>query len=442
MIQNTMRYEQQRSGQQSYIATYANMDVGVREDQQTKHYFEYVQVLERIIRLLSERYSCDIRLYYQEGMNDVWNDLAEDIKEGDSEIEHISSVFDLVESRQFSYRPSSDQTNVDIGPSVRNNVFGYPRYKVAFARIPILVQHGISWEDLVFAESDEGLRRMLEDRQQRQLRQRKVAIFTDTRDGLERNREPITHSVTRSDVIMDDAVKLQIFRSIDEFFSQDRSFFQTYNVPYKRGILLYGSPGNGKTTLVKSIVGSIHAPVSYWQITEYTNSESIQEVFAAAMRMAPTVLVIEDIDSMPESCRSFFLNTLDGATSKEGIFLIGTTNYPEKIDPALMNRAGRFDRAYEVKKPDESLRFAYLMHKGLSRFATDPIVALAARNTEGFSLAQLNELYVSAALQMHYDNELDVDRLITELKADLTKDRKGTWLSDVGSNVRVGFVAK
>ncbi|MFK4996941.1 ATP-binding protein [Bacillus sp. N9] len=79
--------------------------------------------------------------------------------------------------------------------------------------------------------------------------------------------------------------------------------------------------------------------------------------------MAPMVLVIEDIDSMPESVRSVFLNTLDGATSKEGIFLIGTTNYPERIDPALINRAGRFDRAYEIKKPTEKLRMQYLLNK-------------------------------------------------------------------------------
>lgn len=56
----------------------------------------------------------------------------------------------------------------------------------------------------------------------------------------------------------------------------------------------------------------------YWQITEYTSSESVNEVFEAAARLAPMVLVIEDIDSMPQEVRSFFLNTLDGATSKEG----------------------------------------------------------------------------------------------------------------------------
>lgn len=61
--------------------------------------------------------------------------------------------------------------------------------------------------------------------------------------------------------------------------------------------------------------------------------------------------LIEDIDSMPASCRSYFLNTLDGATSKEGMYLIGTTNYPEKIDPALMNRAGRFENLIYRKGP-------------------------------------------------------------------------------------------
>ena len=167
---------------------------------------------------------------------------------------------------------------------------------------------------------------------QRENDQQHVMIFTDTKEGMEANRELITQSVSRDEVTMENALKTEIFRMIDEFFSQDRSFFQTYRIPYKRGILLYGKPGNGKTTLVKSIAGSTKAPIAYWQITEFTHSSSIEEVFAAAVRMAPMVLVIEDIDSMPERARSYFLNVLDGATSKEGVFLIGTTNYPEKID--------------------------------------------------------------------------------------------------------------
>ncbi len=162
-------------------------------------------------------------------------------------------------------------------------------------------------------------------------------------------------------------------------------FSKKYDIPYKRGILLYGTPGNGKTTLVKSIAGSVSAPTVYWQITENTSSYSIQEVFSTVTKMAPMVLVIEDIESMPDYARSAFLNALDGATSKEGIFLIGTTNYPEQIDPALINRAGRFDRAYEIKQPDDTLRELYLRKKGLERFLDEGVLHhLIQKNKRAF----------------------------------------------------------
>ena len=294
--------------------------------------------------------------------------------------------------------------------------------------------------EFTFARNDEALLSFLNfiTEKQREFMLDGINVLTDTEDGLERSREQITYQIKREDILLEEDVKTDIYRSIDEFFLKSGAFFKAYNIPYKRGILLYGSPGNGKTTLVKSIAGSVAAPVVYWQITEYTSSYSIKEVFSTVTKMAPMILIIEDIDSMPEEVRSVFLNTLDGATSKEGIFLIGTTNYPEKIDPALINRAGRFDRAYEFKQPDEALRNEYLHKKGLIQFLDAAALAQLAKQTKGLSIAQLNELYMSVALQWHYEQQVDIEKIVKDLQENQRRTIRQDWETEEYAG-RLGF---
>lgn len=142
---------------------------------------------------------------------------------------------------------------------------------------------------------------------------------------------------------------------------------------------------------------------------------------------------------MPANVRSVFLNILDGSTSREGIFLIGTTNYPEKIDPALMNRSGRFDMAYEIKVPDEKLRHQYLMNKKIDQILGEEEIREVIAATHQFSYAQLNELYTSIALEWHYDHNVDISRICSELKSDRLKQQKQMWEDQIVDS-SMGFI--
>lgn len=401
-------------------------------------YYDYAVGIDKVKDVLTEKLGHNYKLYDSEDSFDEVDDTLEQIlQRNEIDVEILASVYDAIGTSTIKY---NDTEKYSVRPSLINNIFYFPDYEVAIVKLPIYQSHMEYVHDLIFAKDDTCvlafLNYMIE--KQREFMLDGITVLTDTEDGLERTREKITYQVQRNDILLEDHVKIDIFRSIDEFFHKSGAFFKEYNIPYKRGILLYGSPGNGKTTLVKSIAGSVLAPVVYWQITEYTSSYSIKEVFDTLTRMAPMILIIEDIDSMPEEARSVFLNTLDGATSKEGIFLIGTTNYPEKIDPALINRAGRFDRAYEIKQPDGALRYEYLHKKGLTNFLSDEMLIKLTKQTKGLSIAQLNELYMSIALQWHYEKQVDIDKTVKDLHETHRKTMKQEW--DIVENVgRMGF---
>ncbi|MBM7649279.1 AAA+ superfamily predicted ATPase [Bacillus ectoiniformans] len=396
------------------------------------HYYDFALPIHTIKNLLKNETDSPFYMYFmKENIEEIW-ETVEQLAVQQPELTRIlANVFDCMETGTISYSQITGENKFVVKPSVNNSVYYFPEYEVALAKLPIYQSHEDYEEDFIFAQNDEGLLQFIDFiyAQQKEFMKGFINIFTDTDDGVERVQEKITHQVTREDVLLEEEMKTEIFRSIDEFFLHSGSFFKKYDIPYKRGILLYGSPGNGKTTLVKSIAGSTAAPVVYWQITEYTTSYSIKEVFTTVTKLAPMILVIEDIDSMPEESRSVFLNTLDGAASKEGIFLIGTTNYPEKIDPALINRAGRFDRAYEIKLPTTETRMNYLRKRNVTQFMSEEDLNQLAKETDGLSIAQLNELYMSIALQWHYEEKVQIEKIIKDLQ---TNNQK-TWRQDWGT---------
>jgi hypothetical protein len=190
-------------------------------------------------------------------------------------------------------------------------------------------------------------------------------------------------------------------------FFHSRAVYERYKVPYKRGILLYGPPGNGKTHFLKALLATLSSvPCLYVKslVANYRNDhEALRTIFRRARKVAPCLLVFEDLDTVvSEHNRSFFLNELDGFAENTGVVVLATTNYPEKIDPAIIDRPSRFDRKYLFDLPTVEERGIFLARwndrvEPDMRVSRDTLDELA-QATSGFSFAYLKELTMSATM--------------------------------------------
>jgi ATP-dependent 26S proteasome regulatory subunit len=120
--------------------------------------------------------------------------------------------------------------------------------------------------------------------------------------------------------------------------------------------------------------------------------------------LAPSVVVLEDLDSMITKINlAFFLNELDGFRANTGVVVLATTNHPEKLDAAILERPSRFDRKYYFTLPAETERLAYIRkwHDDLQpeMRLSEAVTACLVQKTEGFSFAYLKELVVASMME-------------------------------------------
>ncbi|PPJ60569.1 hypothetical protein CBER1_08153 [Cercospora berteroae] len=182
------------------------------------------------------------------------------------------------------------------------------------------------------------------------------------------------------------------------------------NVPWKRGLILHGTPGCGKTISIKALMNSLQSrDVVSLYVKTLKNCQgeelSIRTIFEKARKMAPCMLIFEDLDSLVnDKIRSYFLNEVDGLERNDGILMIGSTNHLEELDPGISKRPSRFDRKYHYKLPAENERIAYCNYwrKKLEKNSNiefhDDIAGIFAKLTDGFSFAYLKELFVQTLL--------------------------------------------
>jgi hypothetical protein len=229
-----------------------------------------------------------------------------------------------------------------------------------------------------------------------------------------------------ADVVLAPGLAESIRDDFDQFVAA-RDRYAAWGIPWKRGALLLGPPGNGKTMCIKALLSHLRLPCLYVQsfvAPQLPEQVAIREVFTRARHTAPCVMVLEDLDSLVSPAgRSFFLNELDGFAANEGMIVIGSTNHPERLDPAIVDRPSRFDRKYHFDLPAETERRRYVAWWN-ARFAEtlrldDDAVDSIARGTEGFSFAYLKELFAAALMRFASAGDRSLVAVLSEETATL-----------------------
>jgi energy-coupling factor transporter ATP-binding protein EcfA2 len=217
------------------------------------------------------------------------------------------------------------------------------------------------------------------------------------------------------DVVLDGLVDFgkgiseKIVNEIDLFWKAEKKFRkinEAIKILYKRGILLYGPPGCGKSSLIailmRDIIGRNGVAIEF---TNYSETAAAISVIRQIQPDTKILVVMEDLDTIIRRGETDILKMLDGVdTTFDSILFLATSNYIEKI-PSRILRPSRFDLKIKLDFPDVDLRRRYLEDllkaAGGSRKFN---LARAVADSDGFSFADLKELFISACI-FEYDYE-------------------------------------
>ena len=222
--------------------------------------------------------------------------------------------------------------------------------------------------------------------------------------------------ITFDDVAGIDEAKEELLEIVEFLRTPER--FQALGGRIPRGVLLVGSPGTGKTLLAKAVAGEASVPFFSLSGSDFVEmfvgvgAARVRDLFEQAKKHAPVIIFIDELDALGkargagsfgghderEQTLNQLLTELDGFDTNAGVILMGATNRPEILDPALL-RPGRFDRIVAVDRPDVKGRTAILqIHAKEVKLAPDVDLHKLAVRTPGFAGADLANIVNEAAL--------------------------------------------
>ena len=222
--------------------------------------------------------------------------------------------------------------------------------------------------------------------------------------------------VTFDDVAGVDEEKEEL-EEIVEFLKNPKKFTDM-GARIPKGVLLVGNPGTGKTLLAKAVAGEAGVPFftisgsDFVEMFVGVGASRVRDLFEEAKRKAPCIVFIDEIDAVGrqrgaglggghderEQTLNQLLVEMDGFAANEGVIVLAATNRPDVLDKALL-RPGRFDRQIVVSSPDVKAREQILeVHSKKKKFGPDVDLKIIAKNTSGFSGADLENVLNEAAL--------------------------------------------
>jgi hypothetical protein len=216
-------------------------------------------------------------------------------------------------------------------------------------------------------------------------------------------------------LVLEPEIQRLVQRDFESFFAR-KEWFHRHRLPFKRGYLFYGPPGNGKTSVIRAMASRPHLSLFS---ANFNNAEvddsAISAMLEEARNSAPALVVLEDLDRLfprgesktGEGIKvsiSGLLNGLDGVAVQQGLIVVATANDPAQLDPAIFNRPGRFDRVIKFQNPGPALRARYFQKIG-SLDETE--AGKMMEPTDGFSFAHLRETYILGG-QLAFEDDRDI----------------------------------
>ena len=212
----------------------------------------------------------------------------------------------------------------------------------------------------------------------------------------------------------------KILKEVDDFW-KTADLFDKHGFLHRRGYLLYGPPGGGKTSLVQQIIKKIieNKGIVFMCGNPSTTSEGLK-IFREVEPERNAVCVFEDIDAIIDQYgEDELLSMLDGENQIDKVINIATTNYPEKLDKRLVNRPRRFDRVIKINTPTAEIRRIYFKDK---LKIEDSELEMWVKSTDNFSFAAMAELVISVkCLNNPFDKAVETLRKLMTSKPSSTQ---------------------